>query len=54
MRMSACVEITSLIFFVVRVEPVLVVPAARRENCPVSVQPPSGVGEIGANAVDSR
>lgn len=52
--MSACVEIAEVEFRVVIVEESLVVPAAKRANWVVSVQPESGVGVIGENAVDSR
>jgi len=52
--MSACVEMAEVEFRVVIVEEALVVPAAKRANCVVSVQPALGVGVIGENAVDSR
>jgi len=39
---------------VVIVELSLVVPAAKRANCVVSVQPALGVGVMGENAVDSK
>jgi len=48
------VETAEVEFRVVMVEEVLVVPERKRANCVWSVQPASGVGETGANAVDSR
>jgi hypothetical protein len=52
--MSAWVEIAVVQLRVVIVEESLVVPAAKRANCVVSVQPALGAGVIGEKAVDSR
>lgn len=52
--MSCWFETAEVEFRVVIVEESLVVPAAKRANWVVSVQPESGVGVIGENAVDSR
>jgi hypothetical protein len=54
MRMSSCVETEEVQLRVVAADPVFVVPEAKRANCVWSVQPASGVGVIGENAVDSR
>jgi hypothetical protein len=52
--MSSWVEMADEQLRVVIVDPVFTVPAAKRANWVVSVQPALGVGVIGENAVDSR
>jgi hypothetical protein len=54
MIISCWVETADVHVRVVIVDDSLVVPAAKRANCVVSVQPALGDGVMGENAVDSR